>query len=214
MESLQNQRKNFSRSPFRNLRTMMMRWIKGVFSSFDEDDYRFVEGSPDSKIAIYGAVPAHPDANEARPCIVYQRLPSGWHNPGYGAGPLVQTARLGHGLQRKTSLISGAVAFHCCSKTADEAEDIAWVVSFWLRECLPMLTRLGFFNLGEPSINPVTPAPDAILEIANTEWTVCTVSFPFSFQYSWDSNAMSRTLKMTEMALNADSLSQEIEVKE
>lgn len=216
MTTTNEYKSSFGRAPFRNLRKVSLRWLKGVFSTFNVGEYKYIENSPDSEIEIHAAVPVKFDISERRPCIVYQRLHTGWNNPGFGAGPLVQDTRLGSASQRKTSLISGQLGFHCCSKTPDEAEDLAWIVSFWLRECLPLLSRLGFHHLSEPIVHPVTPAPDAIIEVANSEWIICTVALPFSYQYSWNSVSLLKYLQElgAYIVSEDEELSQEISTKE
>jgi len=207
--------KSFELAPFRFLRTIFIRWLTGLFSSFPEGQYKYIENSPSSEISIYGAAPIKLDVNENRPCIVFQRLPSHWNNPGFGAGPLVQDTKLGSGQQRKTSLVSGILAFHCCSRVPDEAENLAWLVSFWLAECMPLLTRLRLHNIGQPSVQQVSPAPDALVETSEIEWSVCPVTLPFSFQYSWDSEAKHRTLKniMASIETGLDEMEQEVTIR-
>lgn len=179
----------FANSPFRHTRRIMLRWLKGVFKSFEPGCYRYLgDRDPANEIMLTSQAPVKFENEEKRPLIVYQRMPTMWNNPGFGAGPIVQSARLSTGVQRKTSLLSGNIGFHCCSRVPDEAEHLAWIVSFWLRECLPLLTGMQLFQLGTPAIGQVAPAPDSLVQVNQSEWVFCTTSVPYSFQYSWDSS--------------------------
>jgi hypothetical protein len=81
-------------------------------------------------------------------------------------------------------MISGNMTFNCISRVAEEAEQIAWLVSrhFWILRRI--LQKCGFHDIGQrTSIGSVSP-PGALIagdpgEIRNVPTTV-----PFHFQWT------------------------------
>lgn len=216
-------RNSFSKAPFRFHRRIMMRWLKSLFSSFEAGEFKFIaneygQHSDESEIAIYAAAPVEFSAEEVRPAIVYQRAPFVNNNLGFGAGAMVQSAQLSQGHLQKTLLTSGNLAFHCLSKVGDEAEELAWMVYFWISECRELLTRTTrAFDYGNPVVGQVSPAPGTIVQSRNQEWMVCTCSLPVSIQYTWTSTPETQlTVEriQTDLVDEVEQTLQSIQVKE
>lgn len=189
----------FQQAPLRFLRRMMLRWLKGVFKTFPKGCYRYVpnqeeEGgsSKESDIHITSKAPWTPDKEERRPAIIYNRLMTQANYMGLGAGANVQETRLSSNYQQKTKLNAGQIVFNCISRVPEEAEHLAWVVYFWGLESIELITKLGFHHIGEPSIGQTSPTPDTLVASTQSEWAFCPVSFPYTFQYSWESTPESQ----------------------
>lgn len=192
----------FSRNPLRALRRVVLRFFQQICASMGADHpFFYTEESHLSKLQIVGDVPVVPDAQEKRPVIVYSRANTQWVYAGMGAGASVQHSLLSGDPRKKNNLVQGTIFLHCCSRTMDEAEELAWFVSMWVQEFKELLFRAGFYHLNEPSVSAVSPAPDALVRTSTPEWLVCTVAIPYHFQYQWISKQKEVFLRGFEVEL-------------
>lgn len=177
----------FAYNPFLYMRRLMTRWLQVLFSKNQPGDYRFTShDDQNSEIVIYSGVRWEPEAQERRPALVMTRTLTTANNPGFGAGPMVQSTQFVTDHKRKTALISGQFVVNTVSRSDDEAESLAWRVMFWSMEHIELLNKF-FHYLTPPSVGAVSPAPDALVQSSTPEWLVCQVVYPFTFQYSWAS---------------------------
>lgn len=196
----------FSQAPIRFLRRVTLRWLQGIFRGFPVGEGQFAfrgNSDPASELRISGKAPWAPEEQEHRPAIVLTRGGNNWNNSGMGAGVLVQDTQMSQDRMRKTALVSGVYNVNCLAKVGDEAEQLAWIVSFWFAESWELLARCGFHGLGPPMVGQVSPAPDALVQTKRPEWMVCPVTIPHSFQYSWET-VPERTAQLEELRIELE----------
>jgi len=88
------------------------------------------------------------------------------------------------GAETHVDMLAGNLTFNCLSRVADEAEDLAWLVSSHVWLLRPILMKVGFHDIGQRmQIGSASP-PGQLVQGAPTEEVTVVPAFT-SFQFGW-----------------------------
>lgn len=147
---------------------------KGQLQWDPDDDY--------TNIIITDNTPLKVEVVQKMPAIVTVRSQVGW--AGIGLDQL-RELDLKTGTRIHTDMISGNMTFNCLSRSRNEAELIAWVLSDHLWALRYILLKLGFHDIGQRiQVLPASPAGSIIQ--GDTEGEIINVPavVPFHFQHT------------------------------
>lgn len=169
---------NFTSSPLEHVRTLLVRFLKGLFWAAPVGSYHWTPGE-DSEIVITDADSVHSSQINSRPCITVTRGPVQFYSLGMDD---MLTYDPVTGTKKKSVLVPGTLTMNCCSRVPLECDRLAWVSAenLWLHR--ELLMSEGFFEIGRMlGIGSPSPAGSIIVNDSGDEWFVTAVTVPIQF---------------------------------
>lgn len=160
------------------------------------------EPSETSEIYISGENPIRASTIGQRPAIAVARGTAQFYSLGLDD---METYNFQTGQKRKSVLVPGTMAVHCCSRNDLECDRIAFVVAEQLWAHRELLMKAGFFEIGrQPVFGAPSPAGSIVQNDGGEEWYVTTVTCPWQFNRSVQVTPLgNRILQGIDLAIRA-----------
>lgn len=170
---------SFRNTPLEQVRTILMRFVQGLFSAAPMGDFHWNADDEKTEIIIRDENPIHVEKYGQRPCISFTIGNIQFHS--LGLDDMLETD-LKTGRKTKGVIIPGTTSINVCSRNDIEAHNLAWIVGEHIWLLRDLILRAGFFEIGRGLvITPPSPPGSIVAGDSADEWYVSTVSVPWQF---------------------------------
>jgi hypothetical protein len=198
--------------PLYHYTRLFVRFLQLVFGTFEKGNYRWDLDELNSDIIISDQARLARETVEKRPAILVARGPVAYGNiamdqfagPHLKNGQLVPNFNMETGARRHTDLCSSSVSFSCLSKEGIEAGRLAHISAMAVRRLKRSLMKAGLHRVGEEIQIGSESAPGAIVQDADNEIVMVSVTVPFFYQDFWTVEPADKSLlKHIDLALTS-----------
>lgn len=170
----------FRKAPLRFVRYQYLRFLQGLCWYRPKGDLHW---NPDPKLTdifIRDESPINSETLEGKPAISITRAPVNFLS--LGLDDLLHRGGF-NDKKTKSVIVPGTMSMNCCSRNAQESEDLAFWVSEQLWLLRDILQKQGFFQIGQNiAVGAPSPAGSIVANDSGKGWYCTTATSPYQIQ--------------------------------